>query len=147
MRYFQQHVLLYCTRTIMRHMYSGIFKDPLNRKCKSFKNFMFYWSISLKVVKLNPSMQQMSMRCKSKKNITWNCSMACWDNKGLLSLSRYSVWAVFVVCLYSLLFSLYSLSCMVVYPVISTLYFHQRIRIKGRVMALVWHEEASRTDL
>ena len=30
---------------------------------------MFYWSISLKVVKLNPSMQQMAMRCKSKKTL------------------------------------------------------------------------------
>ena len=43
------------------------------------------WSISLKIVKLNPWMQQLAVRCQSK-NITWNRSMACRDTIGLLSL-------------------------------------------------------------
>ena len=45
------------------------------------------WNISLKLVKLNPSMQQLAVRCQSKK-ITWNRIMACRDTIGLLSLSR-----------------------------------------------------------
>jgi len=38
----------YCTRPIIKHLYSGIFKDPLNRKHKLFKkktefiNIMFH---------------------------------------------------------------------------------------------------------
>ena len=47
------------TRPISKHLYSGIFKDPLDTKHKIFKkktefiNVMFHvknWSISLKVV-------------------------------------------------------------------------------------------------
>ena len=55
-----------------------------------FINVMFMclnWNISLKLVKLNPSMQQLAVRCQSKK-ITWNRIMACRDTIGLLSLSR-----------------------------------------------------------
>ena len=61
LRYFPQVVNKYCTRPFSKHLYSGIFKDPLNTKHKIFKkkteftNVMFHvinWSISLKVVKL-----------------------------------------------------------------------------------------------
>ena len=64
MRYFPQHILLctYCKRPISKHLYSGIFKDPLDtkhnlQKKTEFINVMFHfknWSIFLKVVKLNP---------------------------------------------------------------------------------------------
>ena len=57
-------VYKYCTRPFSKHLYSGIFKDPLDTKHKIFKkkktefiNVMFHvknWSIHLKIVKLNP---------------------------------------------------------------------------------------------
>ena len=86
MRYFPQHVLVctsteYCTRPISKHQNSGIFKDPLDTKHKIFIDIMFHvlnWSISLKVVKLNPMngyyMQQVAVRWHSK---TYRKNVAC----------------------------------------------------------------------
>ena len=55
----------YCTRPIRRHLYSGIFKDPLNRKWSlKINNIHKRYVLCLKLeyffknVKLNPWMQQ-----------------------------------------------------------------------------------------
>ena len=46
------HSMFYCRR----HLYSRIFKDPLNRKCKVFKNrqYSLKYFFNSKVVKLSP---------------------------------------------------------------------------------------------
>ena len=88
MRYFSQDVLL-CTSTV--HDQSAniciqrYFRILWIRNTKSFLkktefiNVMFYvlnWCIYIKVVKLNPWLQQVAVKYQSK-NITWNRSMAC----------------------------------------------------------------------
>ena len=36
-----------CTRPNRRHLYSGIYKDPLNRKCEIFKNRRYSLTLCL----------------------------------------------------------------------------------------------------
>ena len=69
---------------IFHNMFSCVkVRYTINRETSVFRDIQgsFYvlnWSISLKIVKLNPWMQQVAVRCQSK-NIIWNCSMACQD--------------------------------------------------------------------
>ena len=108
MRYFPQHVLL-CTSTVHDQSANVCFQGNLrilwieNTKFSKLDTIHKCYALCLKLeyffksCKTNPWMQQVAVRCQSK-NITWNRSMACRDTLGLLSLSRWSVWAVCVVC-------------------------------------------------
>ena len=81
----------YCTRPIRRHLYSGIFKDPLDRgNTKSLKidNIHKFYVLCLKLDYFLKScttlpLNATSGREMSVKNITWNRSMACLDTIGL----------------------------------------------------------------
>ena len=62
-------VYKYCTRPIRRYLYSGIFKVPLDRKYKIFKNRQIHKCYVLCL--------KLEYFFKSCKNNIWNRSMAC----------------------------------------------------------------------